>query len=111
MAQFAPQTSRAVQERTQELGVRLALGATRASVVRTVARQALQPVAVGFVAGGALAVTAAIALLRALPDLSQSDAWTAAPAVMVLGVTALLAATVPARHAASLDLLIALRSE
>jgi predicted permease len=104
-------TSRAVQERTQELGVRLALGATHASVVRTVVWQTMRAVVAGLAAGGILAAVAATALLRALPDLSRSDAWTAAPAVMVLAVTAALAAAIPARHAASLDPVIALRAE
>lgn len=104
-------TSRAVQERTQELGVRLALGATHTSVVRTVVWQTMRAVVGGLIAGGALATLAAIALLRALPDLSRTDAWTAAPAVIVLGVTAVIAAAIPARHAASLDPVIALRTD
>jgi len=104
-------TSRAVQERTQELGVRLALGATQTSVVGAVVWQTMRAVVLGLAAGGMLAGAAATALLRALPDLSRSDAWTAAPAVMVLVVTAALAATIPARHAASLDPVIALRAE
>ena len=104
-------TSRAVQERTQELGVRMALGATHASVVTTVVWQTMRAVVGGLVAGAVLAAIAATALLRALPDLSRSDAWTAAPAVMVLAVTAVLAATIPARHAASLDPVVALRSQ
>jgi putative ABC transport system permease protein len=103
-------TARAVQERTQELGVRLALGAQPASVVRAVAWQTLKAVAGGLAAGIAIAVPAAVALLRALPDLSGRDAWTAVPAVAVLAVAAALAATIPARHAALLDPVIALRA-
>ena len=104
-------TSRAVQERTQELGVRLALGATHASLVRGVVWQTLRAVIGGVAAGGVLATAAASTLLRALPDLSRGDAWTAAPAVIVLAITAALAATIPARHAASLDPVIALKCE
>ena len=104
-------TSRAVQERTQELGVRLALGATHMSVVRTVVWHTLRAVVSGLIAGVALAALAATALLSALPDLSRSDAWTAAPALVVLALTAVLAATIPARHAASLDPMIALRND
>lgn len=104
-------TSRAVQERTQELGVRLALGATNASVVSTVIRQTLRGVAGGLIAGSVLATMAAAALLSALPDLSRSDAWTALPAMVFLVMTAILSAAIPARHAASLDPLIALRSD
>lgn len=104
-------TSRAVHERTQELGVRLALGATQASVVSTVVWQTLRSVVAGLIAGVALASIAALALLRALPDLSGRDAWLAAPSVIVLAATAILAAAIPASHAASLDPVIALRSD
>lgn len=104
-------TSRAVQERTQELGVRLALGATHQSVVRNVVWQTLRSVLGGLIAGGVLATLASVALLRALPDLSRSDAWTATPALALLALTAAGAAAIPARHAASLDPVIALRSE
>ena len=104
-------TARAVQERTQELGVRLALGASQASLVRTVVWQTLRAVVAGLVAGAALSMMAGVALLRALPDLSGGDAWTALPALAFLAITAAAAATIPARRAASLDPLVALRSD
>jgi ABC-type antimicrobial peptide transport system permease subunit len=104
-------TSRAVQERTPELGVRLALGATQHAVVATIAMHTMRAVLGGLMAGGALAVAAAMMLLSALPDLSAADAWTAAPAIAVLALTAIVAAMLPARHAASLDPITALRSE
>lgn len=104
-------TARAVLERTPELGVRLALGATQSSVVRTIAWQTLRAFAAGAIAGGVLAVAAASALLHTLPDLSRSDAWMAAPAMLALALTAMLAATIPARRAAALDPVIALRAD
>jgi putative ABC transport system permease protein len=104
-------TARSVQERTQELGVRLALGATHSVVVRTVVWQSLRAALAGLITGGAVASIAALVLLRALPDLSRSDAWTAAPAIALLAITAAISALIPARHAASLDPVIALRSE
>jgi putative ABC transport system permease protein len=104
-------TARAVQERTREFGVRMALGATHTSVVRTVVWHTLRGVMAGLAAGVVLALMASAALLSALPDLSRSDAWTAGPAVAMLAVTAIIAATIPARRAALLDPLIALRSE
>jgi putative ABC transport system permease protein len=104
-------TARAVQERTQELGVRLALGATQAEVVREMIWRAMRSVVVGLAAGAALAAVASTALLQALPDLSRTDAWTAAPAIAILALTAALAATIPARRAAALDPVIALRAD
>lgn len=104
-------TARSVQERTQELGVRMALGATHAAVVRAMIWQAMRAVIGGLAAGGLLAALAASLLLRALPDLSRTDAWTAAPAIALLALTAVLAATIPARRAAALEPVIALRAD
>lgn len=104
-------TSRAVHERTREFGVRLALGATQASVVQAVVWQTLRSVVAGLIAGMALAAAAATALLRALPDLARTDAWTAVPAILALTITAAIAAIIPARHAASLDPVTALRAD
>ncbi|HWI18398.1 MAG TPA: ABC transporter permease, partial [Vicinamibacterales bacterium] len=104
-------TARSVQERTQELGVRLALGATHSAVVRGMIWQAMRAVIGGLAAGAGLAAVAATLLLRALPDLSRSDAWTAAPAIALLALTGALAAAIPARRAAALDPAIALRAD
>jgi putative ABC transport system permease protein len=104
-------TARSVQERTQELGVRLALGATHAVVVRAMIWQAMRSVIGGLATGAVLAIGASVVLLRALPDLSRSDAWTAAPAIIILALTGAAAAAIPARRAAALDPVIALRTD
>lgn len=104
-------TARSVQERTQELGVRLALGATHGDVVRAMTLHAMRSVIAGLVAGVTLAAFAATALLRLLPDLARNDAWTAAPAIAILAATAAIAAIIPARRAAAVDPLIALRAD
>ena len=104
-------TARAVEERTRELGVRLALGATPRGVVLLVMRQALNAVGIGLAAGVVLAIAAGQALLQTLPGLERAEAWTAAPSVALLAVVAAIAAAIPARRAVSLDPTAALRAE
>lgn len=102
-------TARAVQERTRELGVRLALGATPASVLGLVVWHALRAVCVGLAAGTGLAVLAGTTLMRTLPDVERAEAWSTAPALALLAIVATLAAAIPARRAVSLDPTLALR--
>ena len=104
-------TARGVEERTVELGVRLALGATPSSLARLVVGQAARPVAVGLGAGVLLAVGAGGVMLKLLPDLEHAEAWTTVPAVSVLAIVALCAALIPARRAVSLSPTMALRGE
>jgi ABC-type antimicrobial peptide transport system permease subunit len=104
-------TARAVEERTAELGVRLALGATPSSLARLVVWQATRAVAIGLAVGGVLAVAAGGALLQMLPDLERAETWATVPAVSVLAVVALVAALIPARRAVSLRPTVAMRAE
>jgi putative ABC transport system permease protein len=104
-------TARAVAERTRELGVRLALGATPTSVAGLVIGSALGAVCAGFLAGVGLAVAAGMVLIHTLPSLERAEAWTAVPALVALGVVALAAAAIPARRAIALDPVTALRGE
>ena len=104
-------TARAVEERTAELGVRLALGATPSSLARLVVWQATRAVASGLAVGGVLAVAAGGALLKMLPDLERAETWATVPAVSVLAVVALVAALIPARRAVSLTPTVAMRAE
>ncbi|HMC78216.1 MAG TPA: ABC transporter permease [Vicinamibacterales bacterium] len=99
-----------VTRRTQEIGVRMALGATRADVVRLIVRQAAAPVAIGL-AAGVLASLALTSVLQAqLFGVSPRDPLTLMGAAVLLAVVGLVASLVPARRAASIDPTRALRA-
>jgi len=92
-----------VSQRTQEIGLRMALGATEGRVLTLVAWQAMRPVLAGLVVGlaGALAATRALAGL--LFGVTATDPATFAGVVVVLGAAALLASWLPARRAARVE--------
>lgn len=90
-------------QRTSEMGIRMALGASRASVIRLVIRQAMLPVVVGVVMGAAGAMFASRAIAAQLVGVKPNDPVAFAAVAAALFVVALLAAVVPARRAASLD--------
>jgi putative ABC transport system permease protein len=104
-------TSRAVAERTTEMGVRLALGATPGSLGRRVVWESLRVVLIGFAAGLALAAVSVSMLIRLVPNLEQAQTWMAAPAVLILAGIATLSAVIPARRALTLSPMVALRSD
>jgi putative ABC transport system permease protein len=98
-----------VAERTHEIGVRMALGATPESVLRLVIGDAFRLVAIG-VAVGLVAALALTQLLRALLfDTDARDPWTLAMTAIVLTVVALAAASVPARRGTRITPIQALR--
>jgi macrolide transport system ATP-binding/permease protein len=100
-----------VGQRTREIGVRIALGAQRGSVYQLVLREACWVTALGTM-GGILCSLATGALLRTmLFGVSQRDSGIAISVVCVLAVSALLASFIPARRAASIDPVKALRTE
>jgi ABC-type antimicrobial peptide transport system permease subunit len=100
-----------VGHRTREIGVRMALGAERAQIVRLVLASSLRPLACGLGAG--LAVAAAISVLLAglLPGIKPADVLAYANVVLLLAVGVVLASLAPARRATRIDPVSALRSE
>lgn len=100
-----------VELRTPEIGVRMALGAQRGSVVRMFLRQTLVLLGAGVGIGAAVAMWSDRLLKGFLFGVTTSDPWTLGLAPMVLIVSGLLAALVPALKAASVDPLLALRAE
>jgi len=101
----------AVAERRQEIGIRVALGAARADVIAMMMREAWRLVAVGVVAGAALALLAAPAAATLLFGLTPRDPATLLASVAVMIAVASAASFIPARTAARLDPLRAIREE
>ncbi|HEX9565071.1 MAG TPA: ABC transporter permease, partial [Gemmatimonadaceae bacterium] len=99
----------AVAQRTREIGIRMALGATRESVWALVLREGALLAGAGAVIG----VGAALALTRVLGsmlyEVTPTDPWTFAAMLAVLGAAAFVASSIPARRAAGVDPVVALR--
>jgi predicted permease len=104
-------TAYAVARRTREIGVRMAFGARPVDVVRAVVRDAVWPVALGLAVGLAGAWFATRVIASFLFQTTPHDPATLASVVVLLGAAACLAAWIPARRAASVDPVRALRSE
>jgi len=100
-----------IAQRTRELGVRLALGASRTSVVRLVAGEALGLIGVGVGLGLATALASGRVLAALLFDVSTRDVSTFALVSLLLVVVGVLASSVPARRAVRVDPVVALRAE
>jgi putative ABC transport system permease protein len=103
--------SQAVAERTSELGIRLALGASPSGIRQLVLREGLAPVVAGIVIGLAASAWAARALGAMLYEISPGDPLTFAAAAAGLLLIAAAAAAGPAIRATRLDPLAAIRSE
>ena len=100
-----------VSRRTREMGVRMALGADRQSVVGLVVKGGLSVVALGGMAGLALSVGLGTVLERFLIGVAGLDLLSLALAPVALGAVAAVAAYLPARKASRVDPVQALRSE
>jgi predicted permease len=100
-----------VNNRTVEIGVRIAVGAQRSQVIWMVLRDSLMLTALGVAAGIPLALLVGKALTSALYGVKPYDAATYLLAVLGVAIVAIAASAVPARRAANVDPLTALRSE
>jgi len=100
-----------VEQRTHEIGVRMALGADRANVVGMVLRSAFFQVGVGLGLGIPLAVAAGWFMTNQLFGVSPWDPYMLTIATLLLCAAALLASWIPATRAASVDPMVALRTE
>lgn len=100
-----------VTQRTQEIGIRIALGARMRDVLWLVEGQTLKLAGLGLVLGMAGAFALSRSLSTMLHGISTQDPWTYAAVSLALTVVALVAGCIPARRAAQIDPVIALRQD
>jgi ABC-type antimicrobial peptide transport system permease subunit len=100
-----------VARRVREIGVRIALGASRRDVVRLALAQAIRLTATGVGIGALLATALGRAMEAGLLGIVSSDIRMTAALAAVLGITAIAAGYLPARRAAAVDPMTALRAE
>ena len=101
----------AVGQRSNEIGLRMAMGATPGDVLRLVFRQGMRLAAIGMALGFLGAFAAARWMTSVLFEVAPGDPGTYAGVTVLLGLMALAAVYVPARRAANVDPLAALRRE
>ncbi len=100
-----------VSQRTQEIGIRMALGAQRATVMRLILGQAMALAAAGILAGGAGAWALTRLMQKLLYGVKPSDPATFAAVAGLLALVAAVAASVPGLRATRVDPFVALRAE
>jgi putative ABC transport system permease protein len=100
-----------VAQRTREMGVRMALGASAQDVLRLIVGQSMRTTAIGLTIGCLAAVLLMQAMARALFDVVKLDATVFVGVTVGLALCAALAAYAPARRAAKVDPMVALRCE
>jgi putative ABC transport system permease protein len=103
--------SHAVAQRRREIGVRLALGARPGAIVRMVVGHGTKPVIAGSLIGLLAAVALAFWSATALSDIEARDPLNYIVVTVLIAVVALAASYLPARRAASIDPVVALRQE
>jgi len=101
----------AVAQRTREIGLRIALGAPQANILNLVFRRAFLLVGIGLTIGGTMAWFAVKFASSYIYGVQAHDGLTFTAVVLVLAATSVVAAWLPARRAASVDPILALRSE
>jgi putative ABC transport system permease protein len=100
-----------VAQRTQEIGIRMALGAGRADVVRLILGQGIMLAVIGSICGLAISFWLTRLIVSLLFEVKPTDFLTFVIATLVLLVSAVLASYLPARRATKVDPLVALRFE
>ena len=103
--------SYAVTQRRREIGIRMALGASRARILREVLLQSLTSCGIGLAVGVPLSYLAGRLMAQKLFGVGSFDLPVVTCAVLMLALSAALAALLPARRAASIEPMHALRSE
>ncbi len=104
-------TAYSVVRRTPEIGIRMALGADRAGVIGMVMRSALIQAAIGLMIGAPVAMLCVRFVKSQLYDITRVDTVVLAGSIVVLAVAACVAGVIPARRAASINPVDALRIE
>jgi predicted permease len=104
-------TAHGVGQRTQELGVRMALGAARRDILWLVLRQGIWRIAIGLVLGVLAAVGVSRVLVSVLVNTTATDPTTFVSICLLLTIVTMLACIIPARRATRLDPVDALRTE
>ena len=98
-----------VSRQTGEIGVRMALGASGATVLWWVVKQGMKPVLLGIVCGLLFSFLLLRVAAHQLYGVESADWWTAAAVIVVVGVTAMAACSIPARRASRIDPIAAIR--
>lgn len=104
-------TSQLTVQRTRDIGVRIALGATSRSILRLILGEGVTMLALSAACSVPLFYALNVVLRRALPEMPLPGAWLIAAALAVLTVTMAVATWLPARRAAHVDPIVALRAE
>jgi predicted permease len=104
-------TAYAVERRTSEIGVRMALGANRSSVIRLVLRGAFLQILIGLAIGIPISIACSRLIAAQLYQVKGWDPIVLAGSIAALGLCALIASIIPAQRAASINPVNALRAE
>jgi predicted permease len=99
-----------VEQRTSEIGVRMAMGADRGNVMKMVLRAAFSQIGIGLAIGIPAAIGAGVLMKNQLFGVKAWDPIMLASAAIMLGLAALLASVIPARRAADVEPMVALRN-